>query len=122
MGNNQALKGLTSPFKMNHTAKAILYFLVLTLSIPMVFLLLVIPSLFISMITRAFQYSQRLKSSKQVRKTVLVTGAPHTKGLQISSKCWSPSSSGGHEEVPLVGIKIFQLCQQVGYPSRCNSW
>ena len=74
---------------MNSTAKAIIYFLVLTLSFPVVFVLLVLPSLFISAITRVSQYLQsqrKIKESKQLRKTVLVTGAPHTKGLQVGIK------------------------------------
>merc|ERR1712106_1091815 len=93
-------------FKMNSTARAIIYFLFLTLTFPMVLVLLVIPSLFISMITRAFQYSQtqqKLQSSKQVRKTVLVTGAPHTKGLQICRFL----ASAGHRVV-LADMKKFR--------------
>merc|ERR1719341_1241607 len=91
---------------MNPTVKAIWYFLSLTLSSPLVLLLLVIPSLLISLVTRVFQYSQRqkkLKTSNQSIKTVLVTGAPHTKGLQICRFL----ASAGHRVI-LADVKKFR--------------
>ena len=71
---------------MNSTAKATLYFLFLSLSGPLVFLCFALPSIFISLLPRATQYlkkQQIRKSSEHQKKTVLVTGAPHTKGLQV---------------------------------------
>lgn len=104
---------------MNPTIKAILYFLTLTLSSPLVFILLVIPSFFISLVARVFQYAQRqqkLKTSKQSRKTVLVTGAPHTKGLQICRFL----ASAGHRVI-LADVKKFRWSAS-RFSNCVNQW
>jgi len=92
---------------MNSTAKATLYFLFLSLSGPLVFLCFALPSILISLLPRATQYlkkQQIRKSSEHQKKTVLVTGAPHTKGLQICRFL----ASAGHRVI-LADMKKFHL-------------
>jgi len=71
----------------------------------LVFLLLVLPSLLISIPARLIQNHARHKKcpEKQKRRTVLVTGAPHTKGLQICRFL----SRAGHRVI-LADMKKFR--------------
>ena len=68
---------------MLSTYRAAVYLLFLTLSFPLVFILGLIPSLLISVIVRIIKTKPGPRKCHGKRKTVLVTGAPHTKGLQI---------------------------------------
>ena len=68
---------------MLSTHRAAVYLLFLTLSFPVVIILGVIPSLLISLIVKIVETQPGLRKCQGKRKTVLVTGAPHTKGLQM---------------------------------------
>lgn len=92
---------------MNSRFKALVYFLFLSISGFLVFLVTAIPFLFISTfskLTKVLQNKKDHSSMEERRKTVLVTGAPHTKGLQI---CRILSSAGHH--VILADMKKFKL-------------
>lgn len=106
---------------MNSSLKATLYFLVLTLSCPIVVLLLGIPSLIISKVVRVFRICFKQKPlnnqlSKERRKTVLVSGAPHTKGLQICRIL----SSAGHRVI-LADMKKFRW-SAARFSSSVDKW
>ena len=83
-----------------HSIRGIKYLVLLIASAPLAFLFILLPSLlfatFMRLIGRNFYYKRRgnnknnhkkvtssSSSSRFGRKTVLVTGAPHTKGLQV---------------------------------------
>ena len=90
---------------MLSTHRAVLYLLFLALSFPVVFTLWLLPSLLVSGIVKITQNQpgQEKCLENKKRKTVLVTGAPHTKGLQICRIL----SRAGHRVV-LADLKKFQ--------------
>lgn len=66
---------------MKQTAKALLYLLTLALSLAPVLLLVTLPLLLVAKARKLLQHveTKHLDKNKQGAKTVLVTGAPHTK-------------------------------------------
>jgi len=68
---------------MKQTAKALVYLLALALSLAPVLLLVTLPLLLVTQARKLIQHEEKNKKTSQHCKTVLVTGAPHTKGLQI---------------------------------------
>jgi len=71
---------------MGQRFKAVIYFLFLAISFIPIVIFLILPSVIISKIVKSIRdiVSNRRKTSpNQRKKIVLVTGAPHTKGLQV---------------------------------------
>jgi len=68
---------------MKQTAKALVYLLALALSLVPVLLLVTLPLLLVTKARKLITHEEKNKKPTQQCKTVLVTGAPHTKGLQI---------------------------------------
>jgi len=70
---------------MKQTAKALLYLLTLALGLAPVLLLVTLPLLLVARARKLLQHveTKHTDKNKQSCKTVLVTGAPHTKGLQM---------------------------------------
>jgi len=68
---------------MKQTAKALVYLLALALSLVPVLLLVTLPLLLVTKARKLIMHEEKNKKPTQHCKTVLVTGAPHTKGLQI---------------------------------------
>ena len=66
---------------MKQTAKALLYLLTLALGLAPVLLLVTLPLLLVARARKLLQHveTKHLDKNKQSCKTVLVTGAPHTK-------------------------------------------
>merc|ERR1711872_223247 len=93
----------TQPSTMKSTIRALAYFLFLTLTFPLVFLIFALPSFLISVIVRTIQPHPKNYKQNEKRKTVLVTGAPHTKGLQMCRFL----SRAGHRVI-LADMKKFR--------------
>merc|ERR1712142_1273740 len=93
----------TQPSTMKSTIRALAYFLFLTLTFPLVFLISALPSFLISVIVRTIQPHPKNYKQNEKRKTVLVTGAPHTKGLQMCRFL----SRAGHRVI-LADMKKFR--------------
>ena len=72
---------------MKQTVKALMYLLALALSLAPVLVLVTLPLLLITKAKRMIQHEEKTKKLPQQNKTVLVTGAPHTKVslLQVMS-------------------------------------
>ena len=66
---------------MKQTAKALVYLLALALSLAPVLLLVALPLLLVTKARKVIQHEEKKKKPTQQCKTVLVTGAPHTKVL-----------------------------------------
>ena len=66
---------------MKQTAKALVYLLALALSLFPVMLLVALPLLVVTKARKVIQHEEKKKKPTQQCKTVLVTGAPHTKVL-----------------------------------------
>ena len=64
---------------MKQTAKALVYLLALALSLFPVMLLVALPLLVVTKARKVIQHEEKKKTPTQQCKTVLVTGAPHTK-------------------------------------------
>ena len=64
---------------MKQTAKALVYLLALALSLAPVLLLVTLPLLLVSKARKLIQQEEKNKKTSHNYKTVLVTGAPHTK-------------------------------------------
>ena len=64
---------------MKQTAKALVYLLALALSLAPVLLLVSLPLLLVSKARKLIQHEEKNKKTSHNYKTVLVTGAPHTK-------------------------------------------
>ena len=77
---------------MKQTAKALMFLLALALSLAPVLLLVALPLLLVTKARKVIQHEEKNKKPTQQCKTVLVTGAPHTKVLneccqiQVDSK------------------------------------
>ena len=64
---------------MKQTAKALVYLLALTLSLAPMLLLVALPLLLVTKARKVIQHEEKNKKPTQQCKTILVTGAPHTK-------------------------------------------
>ena len=74
---------------MKQTAKALMFFLALALSLAPVLLLVALPLLLVTKARKVIQHEEKNKKPTQQCKTILVTGAPHTKvcKLMLSNIC-----------------------------------
>ena len=68
---------------MKQTAKALVYLLVLALSLAPLLLLVALPLLLVTKARKVIQHEEKNKKPTQQCKTVLVTGAPHTKVCKL---------------------------------------
>ena len=64
---------------MKQTAKALVYLLALALSLAPMLLLVALPLLVVTKARKVIQLEEKNRKATQQCKTVLVTGAPHTK-------------------------------------------
>ena len=64
---------------MKQTAKALMYLLALALSLAPMLLMVALPLLLVTKARKLIQHEEKKKKPTQHCKTVLVTGAPHTK-------------------------------------------
>ena len=69
---------------MKQTAKALVTLLALALSLAPVLLLVTLPLLLVTKARKLIQHEEKNKKQTQHGKTVLVTGAPHTK---VNNEC-----------------------------------
>ena len=76
---------------MKQTAKALVYLLALALSLAPMLLMVALPLLVVTKARKVIQHEEKKKKPTQQCKTVLVTGAPHTKVCQILVSVLSPS-------------------------------
>ena len=72
---------------MKQTAKAPMYLLALALSLAPVLLLVSLPLLLVSKARKLIQHEEKNKKTSHNYKTVLVTGAPHTKVYTYNERC-----------------------------------
>ena len=70
--------------RMKQTAKALVYLLALALSLVPVLLLVTLPLLLVTKARKLITHEEKNKKPTQHCKTVLVTGAPHTK---VNNEC-----------------------------------
>jgi len=104
---------------MEQRCKTVVYFLFLTISFIPIAILFTIPSVIVSKIVRTIRnkVSNRRKTSpNQRKKIVLVTGAPHTKGLQICRIL----KQAGHKVI-LADMKKFRFSAS-RFSNNIDTW
>ena len=107
---------------MKQTAKALVYLLALALSLAPMLLMVALPLLLVTKARKLIQHEEKKKKPTQQCKTVLVTGAPHTKvckgSFQKLLSGFFPLRGYPPTPYPLNGKSFCQktLCGKGGYP------
>ena len=97
---------------MKQTAKALVYLLALALSLAPVLLLVTLPLLLVTQARKLIQHEEKNKKTSQHCKTVLVTGAPHTK---VNNECCHVS------ELLFLRYLFSQLCSLYHFETMRNN-